>query len=359
MQPRKLGTGIAAPALLVLSTLGFQCSPALQLDPTTSVQESGSEVLFIGISPVSEAVVWISGTDGTYGRTLDGGVTWEVDTVPGADSLQFRDVHGVDASTAYLLSIGTGEQSRIYKTTDGGQRWTLQFVNTEPQGFFDCMGFWDANSGMAFSDSFDGAFYLIITDDGGDNWTRVSAESLPPAREGEGSFAASGHCLLVGGDSTAWIGTGAMPDGSARVLKTTNRGHDWTVVDTPIPGGPMRGITSVAFTGVTHGAVLGGDVMDMESTEANVAWTDDGGSTWAMHSRPGFPGPVYGAVYIPEAPTPTLVAVGPEGIGLSTQPYESWITLSRENHWSVAFASPAVGWAIGTEGRITRLSLYK
>ena len=347
------------PLLLLVVLLAVQCGPTLRLDPTIADQESGSEVLFIGISPVDELVVWISGTGGTYGRTLDGGLTWTTGVVPGADSLQFRDVHGVDANTAYLLSIGSGDQSRIYKTEDGGQQWDMQFVNPEPEGFFDCIGFWDSRHGMAFSDSFDGSFYIITTEDGGNTWNRISTDRLPAARAGEGSFAASGHCLHVGGDSTAWIGTGASEEGAARVLRTTDRGRSWTFSDTPIPGGAVSGITSVAFVGAEQGAVLGGDVTDMESRADNIALSGDGGESWILAGRPGFPGPVYGATYVPGAPAPTLVAVGPKGLGFTADQGESWTTLSEENLWSVAFASPRAGWAIGMDGRITMLSLYK
>ena len=49
----------------------------------------------------------------------------------------------------------------------------------------------------------------------------------------------------------------------------------------------------------------------------NVAATDDGGRTWTLAGRPSFPGAVYGAAWMPGAPTPTLVAVGPNGIAYS------------------------------------------
>ncbi len=333
--------------------------PALQLEPATAELDSGSQELLIGISPVSESVVWVSGTGGTYGRTLDGGTSWELGVVPGADSLQFRDVHGVAADTAYLLSIGSGEQSRIYKTESGGADWQLQFVNAEPAGFFDCMGFWDAHSGIAFSDSFDGSFYVIATADGGATWKRVPPEVLPAARPGEGSFAASGHCLSVSGDSTVWIGTGANESGFARVLRSTDRGRSWAFAETPLPAGATSGFTSMAFAGRGNGAALGGDVADMESLADNVALTEDGGRTWALAPRPSFPGPVYGATYVPGAPVPTLVAVGPMGVAVTADQGASWQTLSTENHWSVAFASPHVGWAIGMDGRITRIALYR
>lgn len=74
-----------------------------------------------GIGVVNSRVVWASGNHGTVLRTNDGGTTWHLIVVPGSSGLDFRDVHAVDERTAYLLSIGEGEKSRIYKTTDGGE----------------------------------------------------------------------------------------------------------------------------------------------------------------------------------------------------------------------------------------------
>src|SRR5687768_1591232 len=71
-------------------------------------QTSGTNALLIAVSPVNDNVVWASGARGTWLRTNDGGANWVRGTVPGADSLQFRDVHAVNANTAYLLSIGNG-----------------------------------------------------------------------------------------------------------------------------------------------------------------------------------------------------------------------------------------------------------
>ncbi len=47
---------------------------------------------FRGLCVVSAKVVWAGGTKGTFARTTDGGKTWAVATVPGADKLDFREV---------------------------------------------------------------------------------------------------------------------------------------------------------------------------------------------------------------------------------------------------------------------------
>jgi photosystem II stability/assembly factor-like uncharacterized protein len=106
-------------------------------------QTIGSDADFRGICAVSGKVAWISGTKGTYGRTTDAGKTWSAGTVPGAAKLDFRDVEAFGENTAYLLSAGLGEDSRIYKTDDGGQKWVLQFKNPDHEAFYDAMGFWD------------------------------------------------------------------------------------------------------------------------------------------------------------------------------------------------------------------------
>src|SRR5215813_1391393 len=109
---------------------------------TLTVQNSGTTSALRGVWAVNDQVVWASGTKGTYLRTLDGGAHWTAAVVPGAEGLDFRDVQGVDADTAYLLSIGKGATSRMYKTTDGGAHWTLSLQNADAEGFFDEMAFW-------------------------------------------------------------------------------------------------------------------------------------------------------------------------------------------------------------------------
>src|SRR5437763_8717170 len=104
-----------------------------------------------GVSAVSRQIAWASGTRGTYLRTTDGHI-WIPEQVPGAEALDFRAVVAFSADEAFLMSAGPGDQSRIYHTTDRGKHWQLQFTNSNPKGFLDCIAFWDPKHGMVLAD---------------------------------------------------------------------------------------------------------------------------------------------------------------------------------------------------------------
>ncbi|MBD0326616.1 MAG: hypothetical protein ICV68_09300, partial [Pyrinomonadaceae bacterium] len=268
------------------------------------VQPSGTTVRFRGVSAVNSSVAWASGDKGTFARTVDGGATWSAGVVPGASALDFRDVDAFDEKTAYLLAIGPGEQSRIYKTTNGGHEWTLQFTNSNPKAFFDAMAFWDRDNGIAVSDPVDGRFLIITTRDGGRTWKQMPAEGMPNALTGEGAFAASGTCITVQGKNNVWFGTGGAAQ--ARVFHSTNRGQTWTVNTTPIASGkPPKGIFSIAFKDSKNGIIVGGDYEKEADSSGNAAITKDGGRTWELitNSRPaGYRSCV---VYVPGTNAPT------------------------------------------------------
>lgn len=304
-----------------------------------------------GLSVVSRDVAWASGAKGTYAHTTDGGKTWQSAVLPGAESLDFRDVEGVDAHTAYLLSIG--EQSRIYKTTDGGRHWTMQYSNTTPGVFFDAFAFWDAQNGIAFSDPVNGSFLIITTSDGGRTWKEVPARSLPPPLEGEAAFAASGTCITVQGDSNVWIGTGGGRE--ARVLRSTDKGRTWTVATTPVKAGSASsGIFSLAFKDAKNGVAVGGDYRNPNEEGDNVAVTSDGGLTWKLAGRVQPVGYKSAVAYVPDTTAPTIVAVGLSGSGYSTDGGRTWTAIDATGYNSVGFAGPDAGWAAGSEGRIAR-----
>jgi photosystem II stability/assembly factor-like uncharacterized protein len=159
-------------------------------------QKSNTDASLHGLSIVNGNIFWVSGTGGTFVRTTDGGETWQAGRVAGAEKLDFRDVHAIDGETAYLMSIGKGNESRIYKTTDAGKNWLLEYTEQNPKAFLDCMAFWDATHGIVVGDPLDSKPELLTTSDGGAHWTPLQSNTIPPAKNGEGS-PASGTCIAT------------------------------------------------------------------------------------------------------------------------------------------------------------------
>jgi photosystem II stability/assembly factor-like uncharacterized protein len=285
---------------------------------------------------------------------VDGGLTWHPGQVPGADSLQFRDVHAVDSNTAYLLSIGPGEASRIYKTTNAGRDWTLQFRNANPKAFYDCLSFWDERRGLAIGDVVDDEMFLLSTNDGGAHWTPIPSAGLPAGLAGEGSFAASGTCLVTRPGGRAWMVMSNRDH--ARLLHTTNYGTSWTLDTLPVTTRDGVGPQSVAMRDDRNGMVLGGGY-GAQPGDTGSAITHDGGNSWIPSGRPALKSGIWGGVFIPNATLPTVVVVGPDGSAFSRDEGRTWTPIDSTNYWSVGFASPTAGWAVGMGGRITHLSV--
>ena len=316
-------------------------------------QSSGVTVRLRGVSAVSPAIAWASGANGTVLRTTDGGRTWTPRRVPGAERLDFRDVDAMSDRVAYVLSIGPGESSRIYKTRDGGAEWTLQFENTDPKVFLDAMAFVDETQGYAFSDSVDGRLVVLVTNNGGRTWERVADDRLPPALPGEGAFAASGTNVALIGREHAWIGTS-----TSRVIRSSDGGRTWTASTTPIATGPATGIFSIAFRDALRGVIVGGNYRQEADASDNVAVTSDGGATWTL-SR-GLSGFRSVVAWVPAAGERSVIAIGPSGADWSADEGRTWTPVPGEGFDTVSLAPHAiVGWAAGSGGRIAKLTVTR
>jgi photosystem II stability/assembly factor-like uncharacterized protein len=334
-------------AVLVLILLNVPLPAWAQWEP----QMSGVDVQLRGISTVSQKIAWASGAKGTVLRTLDSGRHWEKLTVAEAEGLDFRDIQAFDDKTAFVLSIGPGEQSRIYKTADGGRHWQLQFTNRDPKAFYDCFAFWDRNHGMAFSDSVDGSFPLLAFD--GNDWRPLVPHTLPSALPNEGGFAASGTCIATAGKNDVWFVTGGL---AARVFHSADRGKNWTVVNSSIlSGAPTQGIFSITFWDSARGVIVGGDYNNPKNQEKNAAFTTDGGKNWTLASR-GPQGYRSAVAFIPHTSPLILVSAGTSGSDYSLDGGRAWQPLDAEDYNAVSFSGPSAGWAVGPKGRIARFT---
>ena len=342
--------------------------------PTLTPQKSGTTQLLIAVSPVNSRVVWAAGAGGTYVVTTDGGTTWKSGVVPGAESLQFRDVQGVSEKVAYLMSIGdnTGD-FHIYKTEDAGAHWSIQFTNTTANAFYDCFAFWTPDRGITHSDSVNGVFPDIRTSNGS-TWHSIAGK-MPPALPGEASFSSSGTCIATEGSDNAWITTGGSS--IARILATRDGGNTWNAYDTPLVSNPNAGGFSVAFRDPVHGIVGGGDLTS--NTSAQAATSDDGGQRWRLTTKPPTPGAIFGLSYVRGVDrqeewfdrerfnhdydrtvvitTETQPNFSSGSAAWTPDEGHTWFELPQASgYWAVAFANPRAGWFVGNNGQILKVS---
>ncbi|HZZ37483.1 MAG TPA: hypothetical protein VFE06_00020, partial [Acidobacteriaceae bacterium] len=176
------------------------------------MERSGTTAGLRGIHAVGGGVAWASGTNGTVLRTEDGGYEWQSCAMPpGAEKLDFRGIWAWDDNTAIVMSSGTGDASRLYKTTDGCSHWKLLFTNPDKEGFYDALLFVNRDYGLVLGDPAGGdtrgpvAFRIRLTNDGGETWIPVGDPELPHPSvnltplSGEAFFAASNSSMTVAG----------------------------------------------------------------------------------------------------------------------------------------------------------------
>jgi photosystem II stability/assembly factor-like uncharacterized protein len=320
------------------------------LQPTTSTQQ------FRGLSPVSDRIIWVSGTNGTVLRTTNAGSTWSNVSPPlfpeNSTAFQFRDIQAWSSHSAVILSIGEGNASRIYQTLNGGKTWKQTFINTEPAAFFDCMAFENENHGLAMSDPVDGKFRLIETWDGGVTWKIVDPAGMPVALTGESGFAASGTCIEAAAGRW-YVASGGVDPG--RVFRSDD-GQHWKVSNSSIVGGAAGGVFSVRFRDSKNGVAVGGDYEKPTGNVDNAAWSKDGGKTW--HKAGSFPGGYRSGVSWVPGRSRTAVAVGTSGSDITYDGGRNWQTIGNGTFDAVECTSKTTCWASGSGGRVARLKLF-
>lgn len=326
-------------------------------------QTSGTDANFRAVCAVSQKVVWVGGSKGTFVRTTDGGKTWQAGTVPGAETCDFRDIHAFSAKEAILMAAGPAEkgQARLYRTSDGGKTWKLIFQTNQTGVFFDSIDFWNRWEGMVFSDPVAGKWYVMTTTNGGKSWKRVSPDNLPPLLPGEAAFAASGTSLITRGYKwrmenfqRAWIASGGA--GKGRIYFVPSKDAIWQVAETTIPAGATAGIFGLWFDGTgQNGMAVGGDYKNEKAEWANVSVTSDAGRTWTAGAPTNPPGLKEA---IGKLSGKRLVAVGPSGTGYTDDFGKSWTKIDDSGFHSIACAGGRC-WAVGAKGVIALLEDVK
>ncbi|RXS94649.1 hypothetical protein ESZ00_15125 [Silvibacterium dinghuense] len=325
------------------------------------MQNGGTTASLRGIHAVGGGVAWASGTGGTVLRTEDSGYMWQSCAMPpGAEKLDFRGIWAWDANNAVVMASGPGDQSRVYKTTDGCSHWTLELTNPDKDGFWDALVFQDRKTGFLLGDPVSGRFVVMKTVDGGQSWSRSKAQGLEATPEAKGAFAASNTSLVILPNHRLLFGTGGgvlyhgvhfestVLDAPANTSPATSGAFEHLSV--PLAGkGDAAGIFSLAFADALHGVAVGGDYQKPNESVGTAAWTSDGGKTWTAAVKPPHG---YRSSVAWDADAKAWIAAGTNGSDISYDGGKTWAKLDDGN-WN-ALSLP---WIVGPKGRMAKLGV--
>lgn len=229
-----------------------------------------------GLSAVSAKTIWVSGSNGTVGKSLDSGNTWHWMTIKGFEKADFRDIEAFDETSAVIMGIG--EPAYILRTADGGQNWKVVYENKTKGMFLDAMEFWNLMSGIVVGDPVNGKIFIARTFDGGINWREIPAANYPTPDTGEAMFASSGTNVRKLTKQEAVFVTG----GSRSRLFIRNKKIDLPIVQ----GKESAGANSIAVKNKKTMIIVGGDFTAKDSAIKNCVITKDGGNTFIFPSIP-------------------------------------------------------------------------
>ncbi len=340
--------------LRIRSALLLGCFPVLTMAPPRleaqarwRFLDTGSDASLRGLSVASDRVIWASGTRGTVLRSVDGGDSWTLYSIPGARDMDLRSIHAHNADTAHVAATA----GRIWRTTDGGKTWNLTYQTSDTSVFLDALVFRDNRSGMALGDPRDGRFLILVTQNSGATWSEAPPESCPPADDGEVAFAASGTSLVTRGEAV-WLGTGGT---QSHIFRSTDGGASWISTGSALRANPgSGGAFSVAFADASHGVAVGGDYTQPDSSRGSGSFTSDGGRTWSpATTQPS--GYRSGVAIASLGGQLVALATGTNGTDVSRDGGRTWTPLDGSAFNAVQFSPSGVAFAAGGRGKIARL----
>ncbi|MBL7702157.1 MAG: oxidoreductase [Ferruginibacter sp.] len=309
---------------------------------TVKLLNSGSKASLRGLSVVSDEVVWVSGSGGSVGRSINGGETWVWKTVKGFEKTDFRDIEAFDKNTAIIMGIAS--PAYILKTTDGGENWKVVYENKDTSMFMDAMEFWNEQSGIVIGDPLGDKIFIARTFDGGDSWRGIPDANIPAVDKGEAFFASSGTNVRKLNKQEAVFVSGGL---RSRLFIRDKK------IDLPInQGKETTGANSMAVKNKKCMVIVGGDFNAKDDTTKNCVITLDGGETFVepVMSPHGYRSCVE---YLGKT---NWISCGLNGIDYSTDEGQHWSWISKDSFHAVRKAKKGKAvYFSGGGGRIGKL----
>jgi hypothetical protein len=264
----------------------------------------------------SDKVIWVSGSGGMVGSSVDSGNNWHWFTVKGFEKTHFRDIKAFDETSAVIMGIA--EPAYILRTADGGTSWKVVYENKTKGMFLDAMEFWNVNSGIVVGDPIDNKVFIARSFDGGMNWKAMVPEKSPLLDSGEAMFASSGTNVRKLTNGEAVIVTGGI---RSRLLIRDNK------IELPIiQGKETTGANSIAVKNSNTMIVVGGDFNDKDAVTKNCFITNDKGKKFTAPAT----APHGYRSCIEYLYKKTWVTCGLNGVDISTDDGKNWNWISKE-----------------------------
>lgn len=339
--------------IVILAHQGQAQSRIQVLDSNTFVLSEGvvlSKTSFRGLSVVDDNNIWVSGSRGTFARSINGGKTFIYQQLKGYEKSDFRDIEAFDDKCAIMMSSGT--PALILKTTDGGINWKEVFRQNDSAYFLDAMDFWDEKRGMLVGDPINGHFVLLETKDGGETWREFDSTKTPKAIDGEAVFAASGTSLRCWGKNKYGFVTGGM---ASRLFCYDEKKKDWDEKNLGLGRGNSSSGAFSFYVELKNGAyyIVGGDYLnDTSNVNTNQVVYDFDDPTITFYNG------IHGYISSIEVVNDKLeVTCGTNGVGLlDVRTNDRWQLISNEPFHVVRKAKKGKAvFLAGPKGKIGKL----
>ena len=327
-----------------LLTFLFSLLITISFSQTINILINKPKVSLRGLSVVDNKVLWASGSNGTVARSVDGGATFQWQTVAGYETRDFRDVEAFNSNTAIIMAIA--EPAIILKTKDGGKTWKKVFEDSTKGMFLDAMNF-NKKNGVVVGDPVNGHMFIAFTRDGGAHWQKKSKEQTALS---EGFFASSGTNVKLLPVNGNYFRYAAVSGGTASQF-IGNKNVTLPLVQ----GKQSTGANSIAVSpSEKRIVVVGGDFANDKDTTGNCVFSDDFGTSW---QKPAVPPHGYRSCveFISES---KLITCGTSGVDLSDDGGNHWTLISTESfHVCQKAKNGTAVFLAGKNGRIAKLKL--